>query len=165
MKSGLMLLVLGLFLSLSSPSYSENYTYPADNPVFSIDFPDDWKITPEGELLHAMPQDESIYVSLWALQDGTTMDSAVNAVDQMVADMVTDFSAGDVDYVDVNGIRFTEVAGQGRSKDNGTPINASVDFFSPDGRQVFVLIYFGDANSEKNYEGQLAEIVQSIHRM
>ena len=165
MKSRLMFIILGLFLALSSPAYSANFTYPADNPVFSIDFPNNWKVTPEGQLIHAMPQDESVYVGLWALEAGTTIDSALAAVDQMVADMVTDFSCGDAQYVDVNGITFTEVAGQGNNREDGTPVNVSVDFFSPDGNQVFVLIYFGAPESENKYGAQLAQIVQSIHRM
>jgi len=140
---------------------ADEYSYPGENPVFSITFPDNWKVETDEELLHATPKDESLYVGLWALGDVDDIDAALEVIDEVVEEFVKDLETEEPDEMEINGIEITFVDGVGEDEE-GEQVEASVALFSPDDETVFVLFYFGYPESAEKHEEALVEILESI---
>jgi hypothetical protein len=136
--------------------------YPEKNPIFTVTFPDEWSTETEENLLHAFPSDSSIYLGIWALEDAGNLDAAMNEVDKVVASLVKDLKVGEVDSTVINGMQFLTVDGTGRD-DEGDNVNVSVALFSPDEKQVFIMLYYGTPEAEKVHEDELVAILKSIN--
>ena len=150
--------------ALASPLPADTFSYPATGQkLFSIDIPNGWKVEVEGDVLHSTPPDESIYVGLWALPY-ETLDAAAEALDEMVADLVSGFELKEEGEFTSNDVPFYFFDGSGEDKESGGPVNVSVALFSPDGDTFCMLIYFGSPRDEKRHEDALGRIVRSIRR-
>ena len=154
------LMVVVLLLSTNF-LFADEYSYPGENPVFSITFPDDWKVETDEELLHATPKDETLYLGLWALADVENIDAAMDAIDEVVAEFVDDVETDEADEMEINGIEITFVDGVGKDEE-GEQVEVSVALFSPDDETVFVLFYFGYPETTKQHEKALVKILESI---
>lgn len=169
-KSGLLLGSLCLALSLPwSVQAGQNFTYPVDAPVFSITFPDHWETEVEDDTLTAKTPDEAIEINLWALDredlEGvgeSLLEQAAGEVDEIIDEWVKDFELKSSDSFELGGMTFIELTGSGVDREGGEPLVVSVDFFSPDGENLFVLMYWGEPGAENTYENDMKSIVQSI---
>ena len=142
--------------------YAEEYRYPsAEEPVFSITFPDNWIVDAEGNLLHAGPPDRSIYLGLWALEEAESIKAAVESLDEAITDLVTEVQWEDPEEMSINEIPFLTIAGVGQAEGE-QEVTVEVAIFSPDGEQLFLLLYFGVPEAEEKYDADLMDIVQSI---
>lgn len=104
--------------------------YPEKNPVFSVTFPDNWSTETDENLLHATPDDSSIYLGIWALEEANDLDAALDAVDEVVSSLVKNLQVDEADSMVVNGIQFITVDGTGKD-DEGDNVNVSAALFSP----------------------------------
>jgi hypothetical protein len=159
-KLPVFLTVIVLLLS-TNLLLADEYTYPGENPVFSITFPDDWKVETDEELLHATPNDETLYLGLWALADAENIDAALDEIDDIVAEFVDDIETDEPDVMEINGIEITFIDGVGVDEE-GEQVEASVALFSPDEKTVFVLFYFGYPETTEQHEKALVKILESI---
>jgi hypothetical protein len=150
-----------VLVAVPGPAPLNTIVYPAENPVFSISFPNGWLTETDGELLHAMPEDSSVYLGLWALEDAKTVDAALDAVDEVVSSLVTQLKVGEVDTLVINGIAFLSVDGKGIDTE-GDRVNVSAALFSPDQETIFILVYYATPAAEAHYENDLVSILKSI---
>jgi hypothetical protein len=137
-------------------------TYPEKNPIFTVTFPDDWSTETDENLLHAVPSDSSLYLGIWALEDANTLDAALDEVDKAVSSLVKNLKVDDADSMDVNGIKFITVDGTGKD-DDGNNVSVSVALFSPDEKQIFIMLYYGAKDAEDVHEKELVGILKSIN--
>ncbi len=137
--------------------------YPSGNPVFSITFPDGWETEADENLLHACPADSSIYLGLWALEEGVKLDDALDALDEIVSSLVTGLETGEAENNEINGIDFLSVDGTGKDGD-GDAVDVSAAVFSPDDKQVFILIYYGTPEAGEKHEDEMTAILGSINK-
>lgn len=154
---------LSLSLIIFGTTFSQagtKYVFPAEDPIFSIVFPDNWKIEPDEEMLHAAPADESLYLGLWAL-DVEDVEEATAALDEITADIVKNIKVTSTDTLEVNDITIFLVEANGDDEDGDT-INVSAFFFSPDGETVFITFSYGTPEAEKIHEKELYSILESI---
>lgn len=166
--------VVGSMLFVGNVFAEIVYTYPADAPIFSIAFPDDWTVELDQEDqrgMFALSPDELIEFDIWPLDEEAVaenpeaaLDQAIEEASQLVAENVTDFQAGEPTTFEVNGIKFVEVAGTAKYVEDGSDINVSMLLFSPDGTTDFMMIYWGTPEGEKTHEKALKAIVQSIKK-
>ncbi len=158
-----LIILLGLLLAISGANFLQagtKYIFPAEDPIFSIVFPDNWKIEPDEDLLQATPADESIYLGIWAL-DVEDVEEAAAAVDEITADVVKNLKVTSTDTLVVNDIAIFLVEANG-TDDEGDTINVSVFLFSPDGDTVFITLSYGTPEAEKIHEEELFSILKSI---
>lgn len=155
-------LALWVLLLMSDMVWAGEYFYPnSSQPLFSVTIPDSWKVEPQEGLLHAAPPDESLYLGFWAMEK-PDMDAVGNAVSGIVDEVVKGFKINNEDDMEINGVHFFFFEGNGRDPDNGSPLNASVALFSPDGQNFCVVLYFGSPEAERTHEQTLIGIIQSI---
>lgn len=160
MKKFVLLLSVLFLISLVNTSFAEKFVYPSENPIFSIVFPDDWQIELDEEMLHASPEDESIYLGLWAL-GVESIDDALDALDEIVGETVVEPEFDEPGQVTVNDIAIFYVDGKGTDEE-GDNVTFSVALFSPDGETVFIVFSYGTPEAEKLHGEEWESIVKSI---
>ncbi|MBF0101760.1 MAG: hypothetical protein HQK77_12710 [Desulfobacterales bacterium] len=173
MKKRIMMIFLMNFIIMSGSVFAKTYNYPIEKPLFSIDFPDSWIVqfdTEEVSIL-AHSQDKEIEYNIWELPSKDVkanikdaLNDAVKDVNEIIADYVTNISFGDWKPEVINGIDFIWAEGNGKYKDGGQTVYMEVDFFSPDDKTVFVLMYWGTKEGEKKYKLEIEKIDRSIKK-
>ena len=138
------------------------YTYPADEPVMSIDIPISWNVeTDEDGSLVASPVDESIYLELFEVDDADDLNDAINYVGGIVDEWLSNVKIGDPETYDVNGMQLISFDGTGTDEDEDK-ILLTVALFSPDNDTVMMLLYFGTEEAEDDHEDELESIVRGL---
>lgn len=150
------------------------YTYPAKSPVFSISFPDDWEVVPDAEDekgLVATSEDEEIEFDLWALDkisDPKKMVEQLEETGQTIAGEINTYVSGfkvtESKKGQINGMDAAMFGGTGKSKEDGEEVNVEVTLLSPDGKQVFALMYWGSEEAEEANKAALTKIGASIKK-
>jgi len=163
MKRMILFVTIVALFTLTTGATSSTYVYPEKASVFSITFPDEWQVESEEALLHASPADESIYFGVWALMEADSLDAALKALDESLADYLTELELGDPEEVEINEITFLTVNGQGKIPE-GDLVNVSVALFSPEEKTVFIALYFGTPEAEEKHEETLTKVIQSIKK-
>jgi hypothetical protein len=176
MKSILTILVVPtLLLLFTGIAFAEQVlSYPSDDPVFSIEFPDNWKVKPDPEYakgISVFSPDEEIEIELWVLDEKWVEPDPVKAIAESIEEVRTIVRewviVEKVDPPDTftrNGIRFFRRKGSGKAKEDGSPIKVSAYFFSPDKKSIFVLMYWGSEMAERKYNRELKRIAHSVRR-
>lgn len=160
-KLTIFILILSSFL-ISGNLQAKTYLYPAEKPIFSINFPDKWTIGVRDNKLQAGPKDGGIFMGVWEAPEDLDLEDAGTAIGDLISDMVDDAQFGSPTPADYHGVSFLSLDGTGKDKTSGNFINVSASLFTPDNKSVFILLYFGSAESEIKYQLQLADIVNSI---
>lgn len=162
MKKSLTGLLTGLSL-LAGSVFAGELVYPSDSPVLSITFPDSWKTEADGEVMHTSPADESVYLGLWALAEDQDVNDAIDALDQVVGELVKDAEFADAVENNINGIDIYSVDGTGKD-DEGNNVTVSAAVFTPDGKQTFIILYYATPESEKKHEKDILSVLGSLKK-
>lgn len=161
MKTQLRLLGFLMLTLTWNAAFAERFYYPGHGKtLFSVNIPRGWQTSIEGDILHAGPRDDSVYLGFLGVH-GRDMQEAAAAADQVIAELVHNFQVENEDSMTVNGMPFIFLEGSGRYVEGG-PINASVAIFSPDGYNFCLIMYFAQPFAELRHEDTLIRIVQSI---
>ncbi len=160
MKIKSVLFVLCLLVA-ANVSVGETFTYPGEDPLFSISFPDDWIVDLDEDLLSSMPEDESIYLGLWAIADSDNLEDALDALDEVIEELVVEFEAGELEELEINDIQIFYVDGSGLDTE-GNDVNVSAAIFSPDEEMICILFYYGTPAAESLHEDELVGILKSL---
>lgn len=172
---GVALIASLLVLVAANSQAGTVFTYPSNNPVLTITFPDNWSVKPdpdESKGIIATAPDEEIEIDLWPLhkkEADKDMEKALEAAAADVATLIirwiTDFKGNEKpELFTANDIAFCEIKGTGKDKEDGSPVKVSAAFFSPDDQTLFVMMYWGSENAEVKYAADLAEIAKSLKR-
>ncbi|MCK5738454.1 hypothetical protein KAH55_04700 [bacterium] len=153
-------LLMGLFL-FTMTANADTYSYPGDDPVFTISFPDNWTIETEDELLHATPPDESIYAGVWAIDNVDDVELILEVLDEEIAKFIQDIEADEPMETEINGIPFIIVDGDGYVEDE-ILVEFSATLFSTDGETFFIGLYFGTPEMVEEYSEELVGIINSV---
>lgn len=160
-----LLLIACLGLTRASATIADQIKYPIGNPNFSIEFPDGWLVQPDEHALHAGPSDKSLYFGILPVPADTDSDKVGEVVGGIVNQMVSELGAGEVNHVEINGIKFFITTASGKSKEGNENVDVSFGFFSPlnDGNEINALIYFSPPDASAKYEKEVRQILASIH--
>jgi hypothetical protein len=171
MKKMIMLFMLFSFVfGVGAAFAQEDFWFQDENEqkIFYITLPDTWKGEWQEEegvsILHALPKDESLYLSIWALHDVKDLNTATEKVGELIDQLVTDFKDSKWENATVNDIPWVYTDTTAKEKDSGEPVEVSVLFFVPREDSVFILLYFGTTEDRKTHDEVLTKILQSIRR-
>ena len=173
MKKAVMAVCVLCFLMLASSVFAKTYNYPAKKPVFSIDFPDTWKVQIDAEdvAIFAQTSDKEIEYNIWALEDRevkadvtAALNGAVKEVGEIIEQYVTNTTFGEWKAEKINGMEFLWAEGKGKDKEGGQTVFIEVNFFSPDEKTVYALIFWGTKEGVKKYKAEIEKIDHSIKK-
>jgi hypothetical protein len=139
----------------------QKYYYPSvENAIFSVTLPDTWTAEAKEEVLHATPDDESIYLGFWAVNI-ESLDQVGDALGEIVGELVTDFEIEEEGDVEINGMSVYYIDGFGLDTE-GDDVECSLGIFSPDGETFCVILYYGTEAAEELHSEALQGILESI---
>lgn len=138
------------------------YNYPADEPIFSIAFPDKWKVdTEEEQSLSAAPEDELAAAELIALD----AKDAVNALKEAQEGLKEEFENLKIDKTqkgEVNGLKISLFNATSVDEDGiKITINCAL-FVPPKGETYFMLFFVSTPEAMKKHGEDINKILQSV---
>jgi hypothetical protein len=174
MKKSLMLISLFSLLLIVGSVSAQTSTYVVRQPIFLISFPDAWKVTldnPPDVLIFALSPDDEIEYDIWALPAGdvkadvkAALNDAIKDINETIAKYATNANFSDWHFETINGIEFVWAEGTGKEVKSGKTITMEVDFFSPDDKSLYALMYWGTPEAEKKYKAEIDKIDRSIKK-
>lgn len=163
-----------IFVSLPFVVQARMFNLPADQPLFSIDFPDDWtiRLNADGLDISAISPDEEIEYYIWKLP---IEDISSRAVERVVEDELESVLAEINAYVKnvtfgkavketKNGIELVTMEGTGTSRDGSGTVFVVIDLFTPDGESLYCLLYYGSKSGERKHADAIKAIDDSIRK-
>lgn len=167
-------LVLIALLFAGNATADTTYTYPKEKPVLQITFPEGWELDKEAaddKTLVISSPDEAIELDLWALEQHSDpaklMEEIKNSADEIgesIDQYVSDFEVSEKHDGEINGIKASMFGGKGKDKESGSPVNVEVTYLSPDGKQLFAMLYWGSDEAEKTHDAALKKISESLKK-
>ena len=122
----------------------------------SVNIPDDWKVSSEGNVLEASAGEDInlIFETLKADDVEAALTEAEKALTKELGELKTEKTA----EVEINGMKaYIEDCTAKEGK-----INVSVMLLATPGKKMVLLYYIGTPEAEKKYEAELTAIVQSL---
>lgn len=170
MKRALSLLsILAVLLFAGSALAEENDFYIEDDegPVFYITLPDgwsgEWQEEEELNVLHAMPKDESIYLSIVALQDATDPEASGALVDAILTRVFSGYNfEAWKETTTTAGVPLFSSESTATVKKSGAEVKLSARYFVPKKDVTYVLYYFGTPAAFDARKGELEAIVDTL---
>ena len=167
-------IIIGMFslLCVTNASLAETFIYKKPEgkvPLFSITFPDDWKIKEEENILYAAPSDELLYFGVRTVKNINTIKTALKEVDQIISGLVKEVEFLEPEKMQIDGIHYWFIDGTGTVKDNENEVeievNISVIFFAPIEKTICMVLYFAPPYILEEYMEDLDNIIQSITKL
>lgn len=170
MKNMLRLLVIVSVICMASMALAQedfSFEYDDGTPIFFVTLPDNWTGEWQDEdgvsILHAAPADDAdVYLSIWAIHDIADLKAAAEAVDEVLAQLVTGVNFETWEDVIINDIPFTHSESAAKLLEGGTDVIVSAAFFNPEEEEVYILLFLGTPDAFKGHGDNLTEIIQSI---
>ncbi len=174
MKRISVLILSLMFVSLPFVVEARTFGFPEDKPLFSIDFPDDWtiRLNTDDVDISAISPDEEIEYYIWRLP---IEDISSKSIEQVVEDELESVLAEINAYVKnvkfgesvmetKNGIELVTMEGTGTSRDGSGTVFVVIDLFTPDGKSLYCLLYYGSKAGEKKHADSIRAIDDSIRK-
>lgn len=151
-----------LAILLTLPLMADTFTYPGDNPIMSVTFPDAWVVELDEDVLHAGPADKSLYLGLIMMEGIDNVEAAIEAlIEETLSELLAEVEFDDPVEFENNGIAFIYAEGEGWDEEDAE-FFVDIGVFSPDGETFCVLFYLAHAEMEEQYEDQIEAIWMSI---
>ena len=154
-----------LFAGMAIAEDTDFYFEDEDGPVFYITLPDtwngEWQEAEELTALHAVPKDESLYISILAAADATP-ENIGNIADQVVSELVTDYNFEKWEERVVNDIPLYVSESAAKVKDGGEDTEIMVAYFTPKKGQTYILYAIGSEEDQKAHEKEVSAIFDSL---
>ncbi len=174
MKRICVLMLSLMFASLPFVVEARTFSLPEDKPLFSIDFPDDWTIclNTDGVDISAISPDEEIEYYIWKLPIEVTSSKAVErVVEDELESVLAEINAyvkgvkfGESLKETKNGIELVTMEGTGTYRDGSGTVFVVIDLFTPDGKSLYCLLYYGSKAGEKKHADAIKAIDDSIRK-
>lgn len=134
-------------------------TFEHKDGGFSIWFPDDWKVTTEGDVLEAEAPSQDAFAQLLMLE-AETLEEAVNAYMGEMNELLSNFKVtSEGEDLEWNGLTVYYVEGEGRIE--GVDMDAGIALIQAPGG-IVMMVTFNTEEAGKRYRRLLKQIAQSI---
>ncbi len=137
------------------------FSYPAKKPVFSIAFPDAWKIETGDQSLSASSADELVNMEIAALD----ADEAASAIDDAKEGLEEELKGikwqGEPEKGELNGFKVTFLNGNVRLEGVKMAVNCAV-FAPKTGDTFFMLFNIVPVESLKQHGDEVSKVLNSI---
>ena len=141
------------------------YFEDESGPVFYITLPETWKGEWQEEdglaILHAMSNDEEVYLSILAAEEATP-ENIGNIADAVLAEMVTGQSFKEWEEVTINNIPLYTSESKAKLKDGGEKVDVSVAYFTPKKDATYILYIIGATDAQEAHGEDVGAILNSL---
>lgn len=140
MKKAFRLLLTCASLALAAQAHADQtITYPAESPIFSISFPDDWAVTAQEETVSITTPDHLVNMELMALESDA-LDGAMQAAKEMLAQELKGVEfTGEPEKTELNGMDVTFL--NGKATLEGVEMAVNCALFAPKEASTFFMLF------------------------
>jgi hypothetical protein len=159
MKTSLLCCLLALVLT---PVLSEDqvFNYPAKKPIFSIAFPEGWKVEPGDGSLSASSPDDLVNMELMAL-DAAEAATAIDDAKEGLEEELKGIKWAEPEKGELNGLKATFLNGNFTLEGVKMAVNCAV--FAPKaGDTFFMLFNVVPLESLKEHGDEVSRVLNSI---
>ncbi len=148
--------VLALFASL--PAFAGTYALPKAGIEFTL--PDSWQASDSklGTMFVSPGNDMVIFFGETNSEAG--LDGAMDLVEQVVGEVLTDIELGEDTEHDINGIQVFALEGTGKS--DGANAFVSISILNAEGDSLGIMVSFGDEGADQKNAAALQALVGSL---
>ncbi len=143
-------------------SAQEKVFFPITNPALSLSYPSDWTVKPEKSQVRAQPPSGMLWLTLEELSRKKSVEELSRDAAMQVAGSINNLHVDNQQTLKVGDNTFLIVNGTGRMRGSATPMLVKAAFFQSPDQRKFLFLYYGTRNSVKEFEKQLASILESI---
>lgn len=119
-------------------SADQTINYPVTDPIFSISFPDDWKVEAEGQSVSASSKDELVNMELLALE-AEELDAAITGAKEALDEELKGIKWDKAEKGELNGMNVTFLNGEVAIEGVKVAVNCAV--FEPKGADTFFMLF------------------------
>ncbi len=150
--------VIALALFASVPAFAGTFTLPKAGIEFSL--PDSWQPSDSklGTMFVSPGSDMVIFFGETNSEAG--LDGAMELVEQIVNEVLTDIELGEDTEHDINGIQVFALEGTGKS--DGADSFVSISILNAEGDSLGIMVSFGDAGADQKNAADLQALVGSL---
>jgi hypothetical protein len=150
--------VVVLALLASIPAFAGTYTLPKAGIDFTL--PDSWQPSDSklGTMFVSPGSDMVIFFGETNSEAG--LDGAMELVEQVVSEVLTDIELGEDTEHDINGIQIFALEGTGKS--DGADAFVSISIMNAEGESLGLMVSFGDAGADQKNAADLQALVGSL---
>jgi hypothetical protein len=116
MKTSL-LLCLASLICAATASADQTINYPDKKPIFSISFPDDWKVEEEEQSVSASSKDELVNMELIAL-DADALEGAIDGAKESLKEEFKGIKFDEPEKGELNGMHVVFLNAQTKLEDS-----------------------------------------------
>ncbi|MFZ2960806.1 MAG: hypothetical protein WA705_28345 [Candidatus Ozemobacteraceae bacterium] len=173
MKKLVTLLVVIGMLVLCGPLFAvQTFIYPSEEKaLFTIDFPDDWRIDLKDGVLTAVPKDDSIYWRLSVSEGEKDMQKSIEEAGRFIDEWIEGYKQKKEkpEEVEINGIKFLNFEGAGKDIDKdsrtfGKQVDVDYFMFYPGKDVLGHIVSFASPEDWANHEKEMDAIIQSFKK-
>ncbi len=151
-----------LVLALSPALRADQvFNYPDKKPIFSISFPDAWKIETGDQSLSASSADELVNMELMALDADEAATALTDAKESLEEELKGIQWLGEPEKGELNGLKATVLNGNVSLEGVKMAVNCFV-FAPKDGETFFMLFNVVPLESLKAHGEEIKKVVESI---
>jgi hypothetical protein len=159
-----LLLAVMLAAALVSPALAERFRIPADDPVVTIEAPEDWTVTQIDKGIELSSDDDEVYLAI----EGTPMKGLVDLTADAVtflnrAGVTVDKSTEKSSEGTVNGFKMNDIGWAGRDKDGDVLIHLMILTITPTKGVLFT--YWASPQGDKEHDETIRKIIRSIRKI
>ncbi|MDZ4289950.1 MAG: hypothetical protein U0984_18435 [Prosthecobacter sp.] len=136
MKTSLLLCLAALVFSATAKA-DQTINYPDKDPIFSISFPDDWKVEAD-ESVSASSKDEMVNMELIAL-DAEALDGAVDVAKDSLKEEFKGIKFDAPEKGELNGLDVVFLNAKATLEDVKMAVNCCI--FAPKGADKFFMLF------------------------
>lgn len=138
MKTSL-LLGFAALLSFGSAQADQTINYPEKDPIFSISFPDGWKVEEADQSVSASSADELVNMELIALE-ADALDGAIEGAKESLKEEFKGIKfGGEPEKGELNGMNVVFINAQATVEDVKMAVNCCI--FEPKGEDTFFMLF------------------------
>jgi hypothetical protein len=158
-----LLLAVTLAAALVHPAFAEQFRIPADDPIVTIDVPDDWTVAQIDKGIEASSDDDEVYLAI----EGTPMKGLVELTTDAVrflgrAGVTVDKSSEKSNEGTVNGFKMNSIGWAGQDKDGEVVIHLMILTITPTKGVLFT--YWASPEGDKEHEEAIRKIIRSVRK-
>jgi len=150
--------VLALALLVSASAFAGTFTLPKAGIDFTL--PDSWQPSDSklGTMFVSPGSDMVIFFGETNSEAG--LDGAMELVEQVVSEVLTDIELGEDTEHDINGIQVFALEGTGKS--DGANAFVSISILNAEGDSLGIMVSFGDEGADQKNAADLQALVGSL---
>ena len=150
--------VLALALLVSASAFAGTFTLPKAGIDFTL--PDSWQPSDSklGTMFVSPGSDMVIFFGETNSEAG--LDGAMEIVEQVVSEVMTDIELGEDTEHDINGIQVFALEGTGKS--DGANAFVSISILNAEGDSLGIMVSFGDEGADQKNAADLQALVGSL---